>query len=240
MSGDPLGQDGFRARLEWGADGLRRLAAAAPVVVVVDVLRFTTCVEVVLNRGATVRPARWTDASGGDGSSAGLSPVALAATEPGAEVTLPSPNGAALAVEAATPGATVLAGCLRNATAVGRAAVGLAAAAADAGALVVVAAGERWGGPSGPLRVAVEDLVGAGAVLAAGGRDGCSPEALAAVAAFEAAAGDLDRWLASCGSGRELVARGFAADVAMAAELDAGTVVPVLRDGLFAPLQLRA
>ena len=36
-----------------------------------------------------------------------------------------------------------------------------------------------------------------------------------------------------CASGRELVERGFAEDVAIAAELASSAVVPVLRDGAF-------
>jgi 2-phosphosulfolactate phosphatase len=65
-------------------------------------------------------------------------------------------------------------------------------------------------------------------------RDALSPEARAAVDLFEAARGDLDRRLHDCVGGRELTAKGFAADVDVAADLDASTVVPVLTDGAFA------
>jgi 2-phosphosulfolactate phosphatase len=135
-------QPGFDPRLEWAAEGAALLARACPVLVVVDVLRFTTAVEVAVARGARVVPRRWP--GGGAGG-------------PGA-------------------GAVVLAGCLRNASAVA------AAARRLGGPVGVVAAGERR--PDGGLRPAVEDLVGAGAILhALGGRP--SPEAQPARVAAE-------------------------------------------------------
>jgi 2-phosphosulfolactate phosphatase len=96
------------------------------------------------------------------------------------------------------------------------------------GARVLAAAGERR--PEGALRPAVEDLLGAGAVLhALGGRP--SPEARAAVAAWRRC--DLPGDLLACASGRELAALGRAAEVQLAAEHDVSRVVPVLRDGAF-------
>jgi 2-phosphosulfolactate phosphatase len=95
----------------------------------------------------------------------------------------------------------------------------------------------RRRGRLGPLRPEVEDLLGAGAVVAAlvaaGGRDpaGLAPEARSARAVFEAAGPDLAAWLADCASGRELAGLGWSDDVATAAVLDADTAVPVL-DGV--------
>ena len=228
-------QDGWDVRFEWGVEGLRHVADGTGAVVVVDVLRFTTAVSVAVGRGAVVLPYVW---AAGDAARAyaarhgaelaglredgawSLSPTDLATIAVGTRLVLPSPNGSALAFGAQNdaPDATVLAGCLRNATAV-----------------AVVAAGERWRGDLGPLRPAVEDLIGAGAVVAAlvdGGHrkpDTLSPDARAAAAAFEAARADgLGEWLAGCGSGRELAARGWSDDVVAAAALDAEAVAPVL------------
>jgi 2-phosphosulfolactate phosphatase len=234
-------QAGFDARLEWAVEGARLLAGACPVVVVVDVLSFTTAIEVAVGRGAVVFPHRWPDAgaaafarrvgaelAGGrdapPASRFSLSPVSLLDVPPGTRLVLPSPNGSAVAAALADAGAVVLAGCLRNASAV-------AAAAREAGGnglVAVVAAGERR--PDGALRPAVEDLLGAGAVLhALGGLP--SPEARAAVAAWRRR--DLPRDLLACASGRELAALGRAADIPLAAEHDVSQVVPVLRDGAF-------
>jgi 2-phosphosulfolactate phosphatase len=101
------------------------------------------------------------------------------------------------------------------------------------GPVTVVAAGERW--PDGSLRPALEDLLGAGAILAALrdlGAGTFSPEAEAARACFEATA-DVAAAVSGCASGRELIEGGFGEDVAIAAEIGACLVVPVLTGGAF-------
>ena len=107
--------------------------------------------------------------------------------------------------------------------------------------IAVIAAGERWRGTTGPLRPCVEDLLGAGAVLAALdpaasiSRPGCSPEAQAARAAFVAARPRLVESLLACASGTELAGRGWTDDVVVAGQLDATVTVPLLTaDGFVA------
>jgi 2-phosphosulfolactate phosphatase len=98
------------------------------------------------------------------------------------------------------------------------------------GQVAVIAAGERW--PDGGLRPAIEDLLGAGAIIAAlEGRQ--PPEAEVAASAFRTCREGLERLLTGCLSGQELVHRGLRGDVRMAAELDAGGSVPILREGAF-------
>jgi 2-phosphosulfolactate phosphatase len=218
-------QPSFDPRLAWASEGGTLLAGACPVLVVVDILRFTTAVEVAVAHGALVVPERWTGRERHGPSS--LSPASLLGVAAGTRVALASPNGATVSLDLADAGAVVLAGCLRNAPAV-------AAAARDLGGPVgVVAAGERR--VDGSLRPAVEDLIGAGAILhALGGRP--SPEARAAVAAFLDAAPDLASVLTACISGRELADRGLAGDLRMAAEHDVSQAVPRLSGGGFAQL----
>ncbi|SER94679.1 2-phosphosulfolactate phosphatase [Lentzea xinjiangensis] len=216
-------QEGYQLRLEWGPQGVAALRDC-DVLVVVDVLSFTTSVDLVVGNGGQVRPSRWTPTSGRP-----LRPASL--TGATGLVEMPSPNGSNLCAAAAETGAHVLAACLRNAPAV-------AARAAELGETIgVVPAGERWGldvlgsGPRefGPLRPCVEDHLGAGAVLAAlSGK--ASPEALLAVAAFRGT--DVAAAVRECGSGRELVENGHAADVDLAVRLGVSDAVPVLVDGV--------
>ncbi len=144
--------------------------------------------------------------------------------EPGEAVVLPSPNGSTCAAVAAETGATVVAASLRNAAAVGQ------WAAAQQNTVSVIACGEQW--PDGSLRPALEDLLGAGAVLSRlpGSR---SPDARAAVAAWLDASVGIKATLLECPSGRELLERGCEDDVQYAAHVDVSEVVLVLRDGAF-------
>ncbi|MFM9276278.1 phosphosulfolactate phosphohydrolase, partial [Pseudarthrobacter sp. NKDBFgelt] len=67
------------------------------------------------------------------------------------------------------------------------------------------------------------------------GRHGYSPEAVAAMAAFEAAEPRLREMLHACSSGRELAGGGYGADVDIAAELDCSDAVALLVNGVFSP-----
>jgi 2-phosphosulfolactate phosphatase len=235
-------QGEFDVRCEWGEGGVKALAPISEVVAIVDVLSFSTAVDVATGRGAEVIPYGGSDENAaafaeannavlaarqrGD-SGYSLSPTSLLSISPGERLVLPSPNGSALTaltVEVA-PSAVVLAGCLRNVGSVAR------AAAQFGRRIAIVPAGERWPIDQS-LRPAVEDLIGAGALVARlpGTR---SPEAAAAVAAYETAKSRLADFLRRCGSGRELIERGFAADVDLAAQLDVSDSVPRLIDGAF-------
>jgi len=245
-------QDGFDLQFEWGPNGLRELGPGAAAIVIVDVLRFTTAVSVAVGRGAQVLPYGSDEgraetfaaqhnallaSTGRDDHGWSLSPSDLATIRPGTRLVLPSPNGSCVAFAARqlAPGAVVLAGCLRNASAVARE----AALRTRGGPVVVIAAGERWPGEAWALRPCVEDLLGAGAVLRALrvltgiAPDRISPEARVPMAAFDDARDDLREWLLASGSGRELVARGWGDDVEAAAPLDVDAVPPVLVGAAF-------
>ncbi|MGI4940503.1 MAG: 2-phosphosulfolactate phosphatase, partial [Janthinobacterium lividum] len=101
---------------------------------------------------------------------------------------------------------------------------------AGAGAIGVVPAGELW--PDGSLRPAVEDLLGAGAILDCLNAP-CSSEAQVARDAYRSAGRDLPRLVRLSVSGRELVDDGFPGDVDLALEEDVSGTVPVLVDGAY-------
>ena len=229
-----LGQSDWDVRFEWGPAGVE--AVPGDAVVVVDVLRFTTAVDAGVSRGAVVYPYRWKDDSAvdyaarigavladpGDPKGPSLSPVSLLALGADDRVVLPSPNGSTCAAIASAMGSTVIAGCLRNASAVGKWLNGRART------VTVIACGEKW--PDGSLRPSLEDYLGAGAVVAA--LDGSvSPEAAAAAEAWLDAAPRVSEVISSCVSGREVVARGWGRDLEFALAVDASNCVPVLRDG---------
>lgn len=235
-------QSGWPLRLDWGPAGAAALVPGSDIAVVVDVLSFTTTVSVAVSRGIEVFPLPWRDrraeqyAAERDATLAvgrlealarpgipSLSPASLTAARGVERLVLPSPNGSTISATLAAGGADVVAASLRNAGAVSHWLRDRVAAGAT---VAVVPAGERW--PDESLRPCAEDLWGAGAVLAGLDDDLLSPEASLAVAAFRAVADRLPEDLDHCASGRELAAKGFAADVATAAERDVDRVVPVL------------
>ncbi|HPT94158.1 MAG TPA: 2-phosphosulfolactate phosphatase [Microbacteriaceae bacterium] len=242
-------QSNYQVRFDWGIDGLARLEPA-DVIVVVDVLRFSTAATRAIEAGREIvlRPEL----------SRNGAPIAHAAREHAAR------------------GATVLIGCLRNRGAIADAIVAEQHARGGRMSVVVIAAGERAarrtplpmllgasvpqpgqhaeGGDENPEhgghdpqgvdqerdaaqlpRFAVEDLLGAGAIIDAlitRGIDHCSPEASVAAEGFAALQHGLGHLLGASGSGRELAAAGLDGDVAYASALDASSAVAVLRDGV--------
>ncbi len=130
----------------------------------------------------------------------GVLPVFLMSVQRSHRVVLPSPNGATICWSLATTGVRVVAGCLRNASAVGRFLAG------RGWSVAVIAGGERWPGVTVGIRPCFEDLLGAGAVLSGLPQNDCSPEALAAVATYQRFESNLPETLMNCVGGRELTA----------------------------------
>jgi 2-phosphosulfolactate phosphatase len=245
--GSPFAQLTAGVRFGWALPAAVALCDPAGALVIVDVLSFTTSVTIAVSRGTAVYPRRWPDpgleafaaardavwAVRRDQASAShpwsLSPAHLLAAPAPGRLVLPSPNGSAIAATA-TAG-HILAGCLRNATAVARWLSGHGFGHPDRPA-TIIAAGERW--PAGELRPALEDLLGAGAIIAALGLPGAlSPEAAAAEAAWRHHRPDITDVIHRCSSGQELTAAGHASDIDIAAQHDTQQTVPILTGGAF-------
>ena len=224
------------AHCEWGLAGIESLRHRAAAFVIVDILSFCTAVDIAVACGASVYPfalgdpaqARAAAAKAGAvlalprraaGGQFSLSPASLLTIAPGTRLMLPSPNGSRLSL--ATGGVPTFAACLRNAAAVARA----ARAVAGQGDIAVIPAGERW--PDGGLRPAIEDLIGAGAVLHHLALP-CSPEAEVARVAYRSVGASLARLIRDSVSGRELRDSGFGEDVELAVDELVSGAAPIL------------
>jgi 2-phosphosulfolactate phosphatase len=230
-------QSEFEIRCEWGARGVEQLAPISDVIIIVDILSFSTCVEIATSRGAIVFPYQWKDETaekfaapmGAElavpraeqhvASPYSLSPQSLNHISQGTRLVLPSPNGSTLSLM--TGNTPTLAGCLRNCRAVAQAALSYGHR------IAVIPAGEKW--HDGSLRPAVEDWIGAGAILSHLKGHG-SPEAASAISAYHQAVPNLNLLLRQCSSGKELISKGFQSDVDLASELNVNEGVPKLHD----------
>lgn len=226
------------------------------VCVVVDVLRACSTMVTMFQRGVAEvvvaagveearRLARELDAgwllcgeAGGlppPGFHYGNSPSQFSRLELGGRrVVFATSNGTrALAQVAAAP--LVLAGALLNATAAARAAL---ATAAPTQGVAIVCAGEEGG-----RAFALEDAIGAGAIVAAMAEQSeleLSDGARAALALYQAHQGDLAAALALSEHGRQLARLGLAEDLAFCARRDLYPLVPRLERDRAGRLVLRA
>lgn len=231
-------QDEYDVRLEWGQKGADELSPISDVVIIIDVLSFSTCVDIVTGNLASVIPYKWKDETAFEfaknrnailadhrrqySTSYSLSPTSLLAVKKEEKIVLPSPNGATLSLSAGN--AITLCGCLRNAKVV-------AEYAMKAGKkIALIPAGEQW--PDRSLRPCFEDLIGAGAIIYY--LNGIlSPESRTALSAFNDYKENLTEGLLKCSSGKELIERGFRNDVILAGEFNCSRSVPILKNGVY-------
>ncbi len=247
----------FLITCEWGEGALESaLDHSEPppnALIIVDVLSFSTCVDMALAQGAHIYPYFYKDeraltfarehqaqlVGSRSKTTPSLSPASLRFTSPGEKWVLPSPNGSTLTYRAQEkyPQAAVFTVCFRNALAVAKYIVQRSALKH----IHVIAAGERW--PQNTLRPAWEDFCGAGAFIHELEKLALQQSASAQLSArlsFEA------RWarntfrgctlaedLKQCHSGQELIQRGFPEDVDLASAYNSSTVVPQLQRGAY-------
>jgi 2-phosphosulfolactate phosphatase len=125
----------------------------------------------------------------------------------------------------------VVSGSLQNSAALARWALDRQAGKGDRFTVAVVALGETR--ESGATRFALEDLLGAGAIidaLADAGIDYCSPEAAAAAAAFAGLRNATGHLIGASVGGRAAIARGGRSAVERAIATNSSETVRVLRE----------
>ncbi len=245
MNAEIFSQNLYRCRIDWGYKGAREAAERGDILVVVDTLSFSTAVVTAVHFGGVIYPCSRTDniaeyAKRVDGEAAvgrkdvpekgrfSLSPLTYVSISPGERVILASPNGATCSRYARSV-PYLFVGALVNA----RQLADAVSALLDSTDLCVtiLACGERWRIPSedGELRVAIEDYLGAGAILSYL-KHTKSPEARVCEGAFLHTQNDLRAILWECGSGRELREMGYSGDVEHSARLNVYDVAPIMRD----------
>lgn len=235
------------ARHEWGPRGARVAAERGDVLIVVDVLRFSGAVaasvdagvllfsalageeaETAVREGAEIAVHSF-DAPAKGGFS--LSPSTYFHAESGCRVVITSANGATCARYGESV-SYLFVGGLVNARALG--AVVNEIVAGTGHGVTVLSCGERWEDRSeeGDLRFALEDYLGAGAILSHLLME-LSPDAVVCRAAFEASRNNLRGLLWECPSGVELREKGLGDDVEYCSAMNVLDCVPVLRGGAF-------
>jgi len=202
--GSSFSQQTYQVRFEWGVEGADAVARDADVVVVVDVLTFTTRVDLALASGS-------------------------AAPDPG-----PDTAAGALVARLADHRGTVVAGSLRNAKAVAAWFLAQQDSRGERLSIAVIGAGDRRPDGSTRFAVEdllgagsiIEELAQLGI-------DANSPEAATAAAAFVGLRNATGHLLSASGSGRELSDAGSRDDVTLASKRNVSDLVPVLREFTF-------
>lgn len=217
---------------EWGIEGINKYSTVSDVTIIIDILSFSTCVDIALSNNAAVFPYRYKDDSVFEYAKANnavpaslnrskenisLSTVSLKNIKNGTRIVLPSPNGSELSMSSGSK--TTLCACLRNYRAVAEYACSIS------NNIAVIPAGEKW--QDGTIRFAIEDYLGAGAVISCL-KGELSPEAEAASALFKTLMPDINKIIIESISGKELIERGFPEDVSASLQLNAGGSIPLL------------
>jgi 2-phosphosulfolactate phosphatase len=237
-------QSPYDCRMEWGRRGAREAAERGDILIIVDVLSFSSTVVSALHYGALIYPyppnldgkeyARMMEAeyilgraeAGREGKPT-LSPASFNEMHVEKKYVLSSLNGAFCTwIASGVP--ALLAGSLLNASSA--ASVGNKLSKQLNASITVIPCGEQWHEVTDyddTLRPSVEDYLGAGTILSY--LDGNkSPEAQVCENAFNSSRSRIRELLWECGSGRELRERGFENDVEHCSRLNAMKVVPFL------------
>jgi 2-phosphosulfolactate phosphatase len=242
-------QDPYSCRVEWGIRGAREAAERGDIIIIVDVLSFSSTVISALRQGAIIYPyppnldgKSFAEKVGAEyilgraeAAKLGkptLSPVSFKKEHYNKKYVLSSLNGA-FCTWIASKVPALLIGSLLNASSVSSVANQLRLQ--SNANITVVPCGEQWNDVrehENSLRPSIEDYLGAGAVLSylEGEK---SPEAEVCMGAFQNAKEKITELIWDCGSGRELRQKGFEDDVSHCSRLNVYETVPLLNNDHF-------
>lgn len=238
-------QSPFQCRMDWGVRGVKEASDRGDIIVVVDVLSFSSAITNAVHSGVIIYPFPRT----GDINDYGklveaevcilersrarelglpsLSATSFNESHKGKRYIVSSINGATC-VKAANKNNLVFVGCFLNISAVANV-VNKIQKEKNLN-ITVIASGERWNSINGEpkeLRPSIEDYLGAGAILEL--IDGTkSPEAKVCISAYQNSKSELSDLIADSSSGRELKAMEFPEDVEFCSRIDIFEEVPVL------------
>lgn len=236
----------FQCRLDWGLRGMKEAAKRKDIIILVDVLSFSSIVTTAIHYGAYVYPfeknsdpnrfRRIVGAeliySRADGSRTGRPSFSLNSLNKSISnkrFVLPSTNGSTCAKLCGKVPALLI-GCFLNAKEVAKVAKKIQVKTKSN--ITVIACGERWRknkekDSRDELRPCIEDYLGAGAILSFL-RGSKSPESIVCLNAFNGSKSKLRALIYESSSGRELRQLGFNEDVHYCSKLNYLRDVPIL------------
>ncbi|CAH1195884.1 putative 2-phosphosulfolactate phosphatase [Paenibacillus auburnensis] len=244
-------QSPYEVKLDWGRRGARAAAERGDIVIIVDVLSFSSTVVTAVQHKANIYPYPppinetakayakelgaemvWGRSEAIRVGGHSLSPLSFSSADYARDFVLCSLNGAACTWIAAQVPA-LLVGCLLNASAVADTANRLKLEM-DVN-ITVIPCGEKWSDVKegeDELRPGIEDYLGAGLILSrlAGTK---SPEAEVCIGAVKSSGHRIRDLIWESASGRELRERGYEDDVTYCCQADISYAVPVLQENRF-------
>ncbi len=238
-------QSPYQCRMDWGVKGVMEASNRGDIIIIVDVLSFSSAVINAVYNGVIIYPFPRT----GDINEFGklvdaevcilersrarelglpsLSATSFNKSHQYKKYVLSSINGATC-VKVANESVTILIGGLLNRAAVAKVVNNLQKEINKN--VTVIACGERWkskGEEPKELRPSIEDYLGVGAILEK--LEGTkSPEAKVCISAFKNSQSSLFELISDSGSGRELLNMEFPEDVEFSCQLDKFDAVPIL------------
>jgi 2-phosphosulfolactate phosphatase len=242
----PFSQEPYRIRIHWGDIGASHAADRGDIIVIIDMLDFSTAVTTAVAQGAIVYPVskkehleKVASEVGGQiakskqeaaESGFSLSPLHMMRAKPGDKIVLQSNNGA-YDTDHAQNACCILVGTMLNAPAVARVVRNILGSTNLR--CTINPCGERWPDEK-EFRPAIEDHLAAAAIVHEIGLHAyLSPEAEVIEAAWRQLETQYKRLILDSGSGRKESEEGVGDDTEFALDYGRFDVVPILKDGAF-------